>query len=193
MKIFIIVGMPAAGKSVAQEYALTEGYLHFATGDIVRAEVKARGLEPGPQSIAKVSDELRGSDGMGVTRIALKKALDHTGNVVILEGMRSWPEIELIRSKAEVVVVAFLAPKPLRRKRIISRGRADDSDQAFDDRDLREIKYGVGVPIALADAYVLNTSTMEAAIEDFHEIVLAHTGAGNKTPCKGHHQSSKQE
>jgi dephospho-CoA kinase len=178
VKIFIVVGMPASGKSIAQEYALTEGYPYFSTGDIVRSEVKSRGLTPGPEVTAKVSDELRGTDGMGVTRIVLMKALEQKAGIVFLEGMRSWSEIELIRKQAEAVVVAFVAPRPLRRQRIISRGRPDDSPAAFDERDMREIAYGASVPIALADAYVLNTTTMEASIEDFHEIVLSHGKSG---------------
>jgi hypothetical protein len=43
---------------------------------------------------------------------------------------------------------------------------------------MREIAYGASVPIALADAYVLNTKTMEESIEDFHEIVLSYGGPG---------------
>ncbi|HNY65530.1 MAG TPA: AAA family ATPase [Deltaproteobacteria bacterium] len=174
MKIFIIVGMPASGKSIAGEYALTEGYPIFSTGDIVRAELKIRGLEPGPETMASVSTELRGEDGMGVTRRALARALEQDSPVVFLEGMRSWPEIELVREQADAVVVAFLAPRPLRKARIISRGRPDDSPEEFDRRDKREIDYGAAIPIALADAYVLNTSTMEAAIEDLHGIVRSY-------------------
>lgn len=176
MKIFIIVGMPASGKGIADEYALTEGYPCFSTGDIVRAEVKARGLTPGPDTMAAVSTELRGKDGMGVTRRALAHALEQDSPVVFLEGMRSWPEIELVREKVDAVVVAFLAPRPLRRERMVSRGRPDDSPDAFEARDRREIDYGAAVPVALADAYILNTSTMEASIEDLHGIVLSHLG-----------------
>jgi dephospho-CoA kinase len=176
MKIFIIVGMPASGKGVADEYALTEGYPCFSTGDIVRDEVKARGLTPGSDTMAAVSTELRGPDGMGVTRRALAKALEQDSPVVFLEGMRSWPEIELVKKQAEAVVVAFLAPRPMRKGRIVSRGRADDSPEAFDKRDWREIEYGTAIPIALADEYILNTSTMEAAVEGLHGIVLRNRG-----------------
>lgn len=171
MRIFVIVGMPAAGKSIARTYAGEKGYPYRATGDVVRAEVRARGYEPGPETMAQVSDELRGEDGMGVTRIALEKVLEEASRTVFLEGMRSWPEIELIREKAEAVVVAFLAPRPLRRQRVISRGRADDSPGAFEERDRREIVYGAAIPIALADAYIVNTSTMEEAEQDLDAIV----------------------
>ena len=43
MKCFIIIGMPAAGKDIARQFARTKGYPYFATGDIVRAEAAPEG------------------------------------------------------------------------------------------------------------------------------------------------------
>ena len=171
MKIFVIVGMPAAGKNIARTYAESKGLVYYATGDIVRAEVKKRGVGAGATGTAKISDELRGPDGMGVTRLALQAVLDSGAAVGFLEGMRSWPEIELIRKKADCVVIAFLAPRKLRLERICTRGRADDSPQAFDERDQREIAYGTAIPIALADAYILNTATIDDAINQLDAII----------------------
>jgi len=96
MKIFVVVGMPAAGKNIARTYAESKGMVYYATGDIVRSEVKKRGAAD-PVSTAKISDELRGSDGMGVTRLALEEILKTGAEAGFLEGMRSWPEIDLIR------------------------------------------------------------------------------------------------
>jgi len=69
------------------------------------------------------------------------------------------------------VVIAFLAPRAIRRERIISRGRSDDSAEAFNERDQREIAYGTAVPIALADEYILNTGTMEDALQKFNDLL----------------------
>lgn len=175
MKIFVVVGMPAAGKNIARTYAESKGLVYYATGDIVRAEVKKRGVGADADGTAKISDELRGADGMGVTRLALEEVLKSGAAVGFLEGMRSWPEIELIREKAECVVVAFLAPRNLRLERICARGRADDSPQAFDERDQREIAYGTAIPIVLADAYILNTKMVDDAIEQLDIIVKKET------------------
>ncbi|MGP8153605.1 MAG: AAA family ATPase [Smithella sp.] len=171
MKIFIIVGMPAAGKNIARLYAESQDMVYYATGDIVRAEVKGRGLEADAVNSSEVSDELRGEDGMGITRSALEEVLKSGATVGFLEGMRSWPEIELIREKADSVVVAILTPRNLRRERIVSRGREDDSPQSFDDRDKREISYGTAIPIAMADAYILNTGSVEDSINQLDAIV----------------------
>ena len=85
--------------------------------------------------------------------------------------MRSWQEIELIREKTDGVVVAVLTPRGLRLERVCSRGRDDDSPLGFNERDQREIAYGTAIPIALADAYILNTGTMDDAMEQLEAIV----------------------
>jgi dephospho-CoA kinase len=174
MKVFAIVGMPASGKNIARVYAESRGFAYYATGDIVRAEIMKRNLEADAQTSARVSDELRGADGMGVTRRALETVLASGAEVGFLEGMRSWPEIELIRGKADCAVIAFIAPRSLRRERIVARGRSDDSPRSFDDRDRREIDYGTAVPIALADEYVLNTKTLDLAMAELDAIVKKH-------------------
>jgi dephospho-CoA kinase len=171
MIIFIIVGMPASGKNCARDYAEANGYPYFATGDIVRMEVAKEGLEANAENTGKVSTGMRGVDGLGITRQALATALSQDAPVVFLEGMRSWQEIVLVRERAKVCVIAFLAPREIRRERIMSRGRADDSADAFDARDMREIEYGTAVPVALADAYILNTGLMHDAIRGLDEIV----------------------
>ena len=171
MTIFVIVGMPASGKNIARIYADSKNIPYYATGDVVREEVKKRGLEPNAENTAGVSTELRGIDGMGVTRKALSLAIDTKNSLVFLEGMRSWPEIELIRRKAACIVVAFLAPKSMRLNRITSRGRPDDSPDAFEERDMREIAYGTATPIALADEYILNTGSMEDALTRLEQII----------------------
>ncbi len=175
MKIFVVVGMPASGKNTARLYADARGIPYFATGDVVRAEVARRGLEANAENTARVSTEMRGEDGMGVTRQALATAKAAGSGMVFLEGMRSWPEIELIRRAAETVVVAFTAPRSLRLERVVARGRADDSAVAFNERDMREIAYGTAIPIALADAYVLNTGTIDDALADIDKIVKEHS------------------
>jgi dephospho-CoA kinase len=175
MKCFIIVGMPASGKDIARQYARAKGCPYFATGDIVRAKAARRGVSPDAGSMAGLSTELRGSDGLGVTRLALKTAVDSGAPVVFMEGIRSKQEIDLIGARTESVVVAFLCPRAVRRARVLSRGRSDDDAAAFDIRDRREIDYGLAVPIAMADEYILNTGTVEQALSALAGIIERHT------------------
>lgn len=169
--VFIMVGMPASGKNIARRYAEKRNIPYFATGDIVREEVKKQGLEANAENTAVVSTKLRGKDGTGVTRIALAAALASPIGIAFLEGVRSWPEVELIRAQTACSVIAFLAPGKLRHQRIVSRSRSDDSPSAFEERDTREIAYGAAIPIARADAYILNTATIDDAMADLDKII----------------------
>lgn len=108
-RIFVVVGMPGSGKNIARMFAEAKSIPYLATGDFVREEVRRRGLNPTAENTARVSTELRGADGLGVTRLALE-AIKKGRGIAFLEGMRSWPEIELIRREAEAIVVAFLVP-----------------------------------------------------------------------------------
>jgi dephospho-CoA kinase len=171
MIIFIIVGMPAAGKNIACEYAASKGYPYFSTGDIVRSEITRRDIKPDAENTAIISTEMRGDDGLGVTRIAVNEAIRKNAPVVFLEGLRSWPEIELIKSKANCVVIAIIASRLVRLKRVELRGRADDSALHFRERDWREIDYGVATCIALADEYIVNSGTVEDAYLQLDRIV----------------------
>ncbi len=171
MRYFVIVGMPASGKNIARTYAQQQGIPYFATGDIVRSEREKRNIEATPEGMAALSTLLRGDDGLGVTRLALNAARESGRESVFLEGMRSWPEIELIRAQVEACVIAFVTPRNMRLSRMITRGRRDDSPEGFDARDLREIEYGTAVPIVMADEYILNTATEDDALRNLSRIM----------------------
>jgi dephospho-CoA kinase len=171
MKFIVVTGMPAAGKNIAARYAQAHQYPHFSTGDFVRAEIRKQGSMGDPETSAQISTQLRGTDGLGVCRQAVEEALLQKTDLVFLEGIRSWPEIEFIRSKASCTLVAVVAPRNVRLDRVKQRGRADDSADHFEKRDQREIEYGVASCIALADAYVLNTGSIDEAMRQIDEII----------------------
>ena len=171
MIIFIIVGMPAAGKNIACEYAASKKYPYFSTGDIVRAEVKRRGIKHDAENTAKISNEMRGDDGLGVTRTVFSEAIKRNAPVVFLEGLRSWPEIEFIKRESNCLVIAIVASRLVRLTRVEKRGRADDSALYFGERDWREINYGVATCIALADEYIVNSGTLKDAYLQLDRII----------------------
>jgi dephospho-CoA kinase len=121
--------------------------------------------------MAKISTEMRGDNGLGVTRIAVDEAIKKKHLVVFLEGLRSWPEIKYIKSKANCAVIAIIAPRSLRLKRVELRGRVDDSPLLFDEKDKREFNYGVATCIALADEHIVNAGTMEDAYLQLDKII----------------------
>ena len=174
MKIIVVIGMPASGKDIARKYAEAKLHPYISTGDIIRSEIKKRGLAANPENMAKLSEELRGQDGIGVTKIALTAVLNKKADLIFLEGMRSWKEIELIKNNSDCFTMAIIAPRAVRLTRVQKRGREDDSIEYFAKRDWREINYGLATCIALADDYILNTGTVEDAFISIDESIKKH-------------------
>ena len=172
MKAIINIGMPASGKDIGKQFAKENGILFFATGDVVRSVCVERDLEPDATNCTAISNELRGMGPTTLTKIVMKKVLDSGKDIAIIEGMRSIEEIELLKIELDIKVCAFVVGKDIRKKRYFSRKRADDDPNMFDARDRREVDYGVGKAIALADFYILNESTIEEASEVYAEICM---------------------
>lgn len=171
--VIIVVGMPASGKDFARYYAEETNVPRLTTGDIVRMECASRGLDLNAANMAMVSDELRSRDPAELTRWLVDRVEQEYSHqpLVILEGMRSWPEIELVRAKFPATIIAFVVGRGLRKKRYAGRAREDDDPKLFDERDWREIDYGTSVPIALADYYVVNDGSVEETIWRFRKVM----------------------
>lgn len=152
--------MPGSGKSVFGEAARKVGIPVINMGDIVREIARERGLETTDNNLARIAVELREKyGGAAVAILALEKACRTGSSVVVIEGLRSLEELDFLRSHArEYIVVAFHASPKTRFKRLKVRGRRDDpsSWEEFERRDRRELSFGVGSVIALADVMIVN-------------------------------------
>jgi cytidylate kinase len=181
MTIFVIAGMSTSGKNTKRMYAENNNIPYFATGDIVRKGVKKQGLAPNAENMPEISTNLRGTDGMGVTRIAPSNTLASTNNLVFMERISSCPKVELIHREADSFIVAFVAPRELRRDQMASGSRADNTPSVFEGRGLPEMADGTAISIARADAHVLNAGTMDEAMADLNTIVKSPDTSRLKT------------
>jgi len=92
--------------------------------------------------------------------------------LLVIDGVRNVEEIEYFKKELgmDFLIIAIDAPDELRRKRAISRGRTDDSKNLKDleERDKREIRWGLQKVIADADIVIPNNGSLE----DFKKQVL---------------------
>jgi dephospho-CoA kinase len=161
MRVVATTGMPGSGKSLAIEVAEEIGYEVVSMGDIVREETRKRGLPAEPESFGKVASEVREEHGPGAwaqPTAERVRSLDADG--VLVDGLRNIEELEILREELEddVLVVAMLASPATRYARMKERGRAEDgeTEEELHERDLRELGYGLGDVVAMADVYVDN-------------------------------------
>jgi len=155
-----IVGMPGSGKSVVADALRRRGVPVVVMGDVVREETRRRGLEPTPENVGRVMLEIRDEEGLVVVaRRCIPKIEALQGRVVVVEGIRSMDEVEEFRRHfGDFSLLAIHSSPETRFERLYHRRRSDDpgSWQAFIERDLRELRVGIGWPIALADHVLVN-------------------------------------
>src|SRR5208337_702023 len=126
-KVIVISGMPGAGKGVASAAAKQLGFDVLVLGDVIREETQRRGLDPTPQNIGAVMLQVREIEGpAAVAKRLLPKIEQCQSNEVIVEGIRSLPELTELKSKFEVMTLAIHASPKTRFHRLLSRGRSDD-------------------------------------------------------------------
>lgn len=170
MKLFCITGMPGAGKSVVADVARSMGIKVIVMGDVIREEARKRGIKESPESLGELMLALRREEGPDAIAKRCVENLSRN-DVAIIEGIRSLEELEFFKKIADVLLIAVHASPSTRFKRLIKRGRADDPKnfEEFLERDLREIKVGIGSVIALADVMFVNEGTIEELIDKSRE------------------------
>jgi dephospho-CoA kinase len=162
MLIVAITGMPGAGKSTAAKALEAHGFKRIVMGDVIREETRRRGLEPDEKNTGKVMLELREEYGPGaVAEVCLRSLKAMKEQVIIVDGIRSFAEVEVFGREGKVKLMAIHASRDRRFKLLTERGRSDapTSRAGFDERDKRELSIGVGNAVALADESLSNERT----------------------------------
>jgi dephospho-CoA kinase len=158
--IVCLTGMPGAGKSSVASFLKEKGFEVVAMGDVVREEAKRLGLEPTDVNLGKMMLKLRQDLGPGaVGHIVLQKlARDGSSNNVVIDGIRSIAEVEVLKNVGHVRLLAIHASQDTRFKHLKKRGRADapSNGNEFAGRDKRELSVGVSEAIALANEMISN-------------------------------------
>ena len=161
--------MPGAGKSTIAEGLKSKGYDTINMGNTVRAEVKKRNLEPTSSNLGKLMLELREKNGPGaVAELVIPEIENSKSNVIIIDGIRSNAEIDVLRKYGTVKLLAIHASTDKRFEFLRERGRSDDpqTKENFEERDNRELGVGISNSIALSDdAITNNNKTKEELIE----------------------------
>jgi dephospho-CoA kinase len=167
--------MPGAGKSTIANGLKSKNFKIINMGDAVREEAKKLNLEPTGQNLGKLMLELREKNGPGaVAELIRDKIKNSVSNVVIIDGIRSNEEIEVLRKIGIVKLLSIHASTDTRYSFLSDRGRSDDPQnrENFNERDTREIGVGISTPIALADESISNNNlTIDELIENAYKII----------------------
>ncbi len=161
--------MPGAGKSTIAEGLKLKGYDTINMGNAVRVEAKKRNLDPTGSNLGNLMLELREKNGPGaVAELVIPEIENSKSNVIIIDGVRSNAEINVLKKYGNVKLLAIHASTDKRFEFLQQRGRSDDpkTKENFEERDTRELGVGISNSIALSDdAITNNNKTKEELIE----------------------------
>ncbi|MCQ2056455.1 MAG: AAA family ATPase [archaeon] len=161
MKLIITVGMPGSGKEEFLVAAKELGHQFIRMGDTVREYYIKRDSRDENLSMSQFADIERERHGFDIwARRTIKKISELTS---IIDGCRSMVEIEAYKEKTDDVSVIGISASPrIRYKRLVTRGRDDAPKDMyeFQERDRREINWGLAEAIVLADIIIVNESSL---------------------------------
>ena len=172
--------MPGAGKSTVAFFLKEKGFELVTMGDAVREEARRLGLEPTDVNLGKLMLKLRQDHGPGAVGHIVMQKLAKGGNGgnssnVVVDGIRSISEVEVLKKVGHVKLLAIHASQGTRFKHLKERRRSDapaNSDE-FAGRDKRELSIGISEAIALADETISNNDlTLEELKQRAYEIVI---------------------
>lgn len=183
MKIIAFVGLPLSGKTTAARVAEEMGIPVVVMGDIVREEVRKRGLELNDENAGKVASELRAKEGMDTIAKRcvpkIREKLSEHG-VVVIDGIRGIAEVEHFRKVfgEDFVLINIESPLEIRFQRSLSRKREDDIStiEELKRRDERELSWSMEEAMKAADFTVENLSDLETFREKIRDL-LRHIAA----------------
>ena len=159
MKIIGVCGYSGAGKSTfCREMARRFQLPVLSTGEIVRRRVVERGYPLTPESIARVSDEIRRETG-GRFLLVLERDLAGLGPgpAVLVDCLREPSDLLALRELSDYsALVAINAADEIRASRLLARGRPGDPVSRAGLLALDEAERRLGVMRLLADtSYVI--------------------------------------
>ena len=173
--IVCLTGMPGSGKSTIVSALKARGLESLNLGDGVRDEAKKRNLEPTGENLGRIMLELRDKNGPGAVAILLTEKIKNSqSEVIIIDGVRSTAEIEVLKNVGSVKLLSIEASADTRYKFLGARGRSDDPEtrEKFEERDKREIGVGIGKSIEIADETISNDNiTLDELTERAYTVI----------------------
>ena len=156
-------GMPGAGKEEFLQICQAKGAKVVRMGDMVRERVKELGLDSSDNSVGTLANEERKRYGMDIWA---KRTIPFVGgDLVVIDGTRGPDEVKAFKhafgENLQVVAVHASPRTRFDRLRVRSRGDSPTTPGEFEQREKRELTWGLGDVIATADYMVVNEGTLE--------------------------------
>lgn len=190
MKVYGVTGLPGSGKSIISRIAKKENIHTISMGDVIRKEAELNNCSTAQAAVSLrkkygnnvVADRCvkyiqnHAKNNRFKKKTQVKKIHNKNKNkaprkykkieqdIYIIEGIRSPYEVKYFKKFFKnFKVIAIHSNPEARFNRLKRRKRSDDSTdfKKFQERDRRELKFGIGNVISLADYMLINEGPIQ--------------------------------
>ena len=177
-----LTGKFAAGKGTVAETLMARGFAYHSLSDVIRDELKRRGVPESREHLTEVGNELRRNEGPAALarRIVAKltgpgAAADH-----IVDSIRNPAEVEALRAAPGFFLLGVDADQAVRFERLVARARQGDPTTFAQFAGLEERETHSTDPTtqqlhatwALADEVLANDGSRESLAESVAQLLL---------------------
>jgi dCMP deaminase len=122
-----LTGKFAAGKGTVAEFLQGKGFVYHSLSDVLRDELKARGVPESRESLLALGNELRAADGPAALAIRIRARLAD-GRDHIVDSIRTPAEVEVLRALPGFFLLGVDADPQVRFARLRARARVGDPE-----------------------------------------------------------------
>src|SRR6059058_2806379 len=120
-----LTGRNAAGKGEVARYLQKKSFYYYSLSDVIRDEIRLRGLQPTRDLLITVGNELRQRHGARILAERILAKIEDDRHYVI-DSIRNPSEVDAFRAAKHFKLIRVEAPPEVRFHRILSRHRESD-------------------------------------------------------------------
>ena len=173
-----LTGRNAAGKGEVARYLQKKSFYYYSLSDVIREEIRSRGLEPTRELLITVGNELRQRYGSKILAERILAKIEDDRHYVI-DSIRNPAEVDAFRAAKHFKLIRIEAPPEVRFQRIFKRQRESDPKtlQEFFELENREAEGDdtsqnlVKVEL-MADHTLINDGTLESLYPEIDKLLL---------------------
>jgi dephospho-CoA kinase len=124
IRLIGLTGTNGAGKGEVALYFQKKGFEYFSLSDLIREELKKRGLEVNRDNLIQMGNRLRQRFGPD---ILARRILRKIKKNAVIDSIRNPAEVERLRQHPHFILIAVDAPLEVRYQRAKKRGRDESA------------------------------------------------------------------
>lgn len=184
-KVIGVVGPIASGKGTVAKILEEKGYKFYSLSNILKDEIRRRGLEVSRYTCNMVSNDMRLSQGADVlARKTVEIIEEQSPELAVVDAIRNPLEIELLKQQFNIYIIGVVTDQKRRFDLFISREKLSDvrtweQFKDLDDREMEqegEYKQQIKACLEFADVVIENNGTIDELRRQVEEIVKPYPG-----------------